>query len=106
MDGIQNGSPLDEDTLVDLLKRAQHDADPEAFDGLYLLFADRVFRYLQMHIIDTDAVEEVMARVFVRLVDRINLYIIAPKDNAAIFSAWFYRMAHNLMMDTLRRRKG
>ena len=46
MTQIQRGDPVEETILVDLLQRAQDGCDPAAFDGLYLLFADRVFREL------------------------------------------------------------
>ena len=105
MADVQRGGPVDESILVSLLQRAQDGSEPDAFDGLYLLFADRVFRYLLARLGDSDVAEEVTSQVFLRLIEKIDLYRIGPKDNAAIFSAWLYRMAYNKMVDVFRARR-
>lgn len=102
---IQRGDQIDEEVLVDLLQRAQKNGEPQAFDGLYLLYADRVFRFLMARLEDYDAAEEIMGQVFLRLIENVRKYQIAPKDNVAIFSAWLYRMAYNKMVDNLRKQK-
>lgn len=102
---IQRGDPVEETTLVKLLQRAQDECDPAAFDGLYLLFADRVFRYLLARIGDPDLADDITAQVFLRLIEKIGIYRIGPRDNVAIFSAWLYRLAHNKMVDVLRSHK-
>jgi RNA polymerase sigma-70 factor (ECF subfamily) len=102
---IQRGDPVEETTLVKLLQQAQDSCDPAALDGLYLLFADRVFRYLLARVGDPDLAEEITAQVFLRLIEKIGIYRIGPRDNVAIFSAWLYRLAHNKMVDVLRSHK-
>lgn len=102
---IQRGDPVEEPILVKLLQDAQDRCDPAAFDGLYLLFADRVFRYLLARIGDPDLAEDITAQVFLRLMEKIGIYRIGPRDNVAIFSAWLYRLAHNKMVDVLRSHK-
>lgn len=103
MDEIQRDAPIEEEILVGLIKRAQTGHDPEAFDGLYLLFADRVFRYLLARLGDVELAEEITAQIFLHLIEKIDRYNIAPKDNANIFGAWLYRMSHNKMIDVLRK---
>lgn len=105
MADIQRGEPIEEATLVAYLRRAQEDADPDAFDGLYLLFADRVYRYLLARLGDVELAEEVTSQVFLRLIEKVHMYRIAPNDNVAIFSAWLYRMSYNKMVDILRARR-
>lgn len=105
MDEIQRDAPIDEEILVGLIERAQSTCDPAAFDGLYLLFADRVFRYLLTRLSDADLAEEMTAQIFLQLLEKIDRYRIAPKDNATIFSAWLYRLSHNKMIDILRKLK-
>ncbi|HMN26928.1 MAG TPA: RNA polymerase sigma factor [Caldilineaceae bacterium] len=105
MPGVQRDDRIDEATLVGLIQRAQQFADPQAFDGLYLLYADRVFRFLAARLGNTEAAEEVTAQVFLRLIEKIEQYQMATKDNAAIFTAWLYRLAYNKMVDVLRRQK-
>lgn len=103
MEKIQRDAPIEEEILVGLIRRAQSACDPEAFDGLYLLFADRVFRYLLARLSDADLAEEITAQVFLHLIEKIDRYNITPKDNAAIFSAWLYRLSHNKMIDVIRK---
>jgi len=105
MDEIQRDAPIDEEILVGLIENAQSTGDPTAFDGLYLLFADRVFRYLLSRLSDADLAEEMTAQIFLQLIEKIDRYRIAPKDNATIFSAWLYRLSHNKMIDILRKLK-
>ncbi|GIV75706.1 MAG: DNA-directed RNA polymerase sigma-70 factor [Litorilinea sp.] len=105
MKPIQRGAPVEENVLVELIQRAQRDSDPEAFDGLYLLFADRVFRYLLARVGDADLAEEVTSQVFLRLIEKIDMYRIGPRDNVAIFSAWLYRMAYNKLIDVYRQER-
>jgi len=103
MNKIQRDSPIDEAVLVGLIENAQSTGNPLAFDGLYLYFADRVFRYILARVSDVDLAEEMTAQVFLQLIEKIGLYRIAPKDNATIFSAWLYRLSHNKMIDILRK---
>lgn len=105
MDEIQRDAPIEEKTLVDLIRRAQAASDPGAFDGLYLLYADRIYRFLLARLGDVELTEEIVSHVFLQLLEKIDRYDIGPKDNATIFSAWFYRLAHNKMIDVLRKVK-
>lgn len=103
MDDVQRDAPLEESMLIGLIERAQSNGDPEAFDGLYLLFADRIFRYLLARLGRVETAEEIVSQVFLHLMEKIDRYQIAPKDNATIFPAWLYRLAHNKMIDVLRK---
>jgi RNA polymerase sigma-70 factor (ECF subfamily) len=105
MDDLHRNAPLDEETLVDLIRRAQQGRDPSAFDGLYVLYANRIFRYLLVRAGAVDLAEDVTAQVFLRLLEKIVLYQIASQDNVAIFSAWLYRLAHNRLIDVVRKQK-
>lgn len=100
---LERNTTIEEPVLVDLLERAQEWGDPDAFDGLYLLYADRIFRYLLARLGDAIMAEEVTSQVFLHLIQKIGLYRISPQDNVAIFSAWFYRLAYNKMIDIKRR---
>lgn len=103
MDRVERDAVIEESTLVDLLRRAQEEQDPQAYDGIYLLYADRVFRYILVRVGDVDTAEEITSQLFVHLIERLNKYRIAPADNVAIFSAWLYRMTYNKMVDAIRR---
>jgi RNA polymerase sigma-70 factor (ECF subfamily) len=103
MPSVERDAAIEEGILVDLLTRAQEAQDPDAFDGIYLLYADRVYRYLLARLSDPVRSEEIASQIFVHLIERIGKYNIAPADNVAIFSAWLYRMAYNKMVDIMRR---
>jgi len=105
MADVQRGVPIEESVLVHYLQQAQTNADPNAFDGLYLLYADRVYRFLLARVGNVDSAEEMTSEVFLRLIEKIDKYNISPKDNVSIFSAWLYRLAHNKMVDILRKQK-
>lgn len=105
MPEITRDGPIEEPILVDLIMRAQQERNPDAFEGLYLLYGDRVYRYLLARLNNTYTAEEVTSQVFLRLLEKIGLYTVAPKDNVAIFSAWLYRMSYNKMVDFLRKQK-
>lgn len=102
---LQRNAVIEESVLVDLIQRAQDSGDPTALDGLYLLYADRIFRYLLARLGDALMAEEMTSQVFLHLIQKIGQYRIAPKDNVAIFSAWFYRLAYNKMVD-IKRKQG
>lgn len=104
MDITRNG-PIDEHTLVELLRRAKESGDPEAFDGLYLLYADRIFRFLLGRVKKREVAEDLTSQVFVRLIERIHQYDVADDDNVAIFSAWLYQIARNIKNDAYRSAK-
>jgi RNA polymerase sigma-70 factor (ECF subfamily) len=103
MADLQRNAVIEEAVLVDLIQRAQNDGDPTALDGLYLLYADRIFRYLLARLGDALMAEEVTSQVFMHLIQKLGQYRISPQDNVAIFSAWFYRLAYNKMIDIKRK---
>jgi RNA polymerase sigma-70 factor (ECF subfamily) len=102
MDKLRRNEPIQENILIDLLHRAQTQSDPAAFDGLYMLYVDRIYYYIANRVRDHVVAEELTAQVFLHLVEKITLYNIAPKDNVAIFSAWLFRITHNKMVDMRR----
>ncbi len=103
MDRVERDAEIEEEVLVGLLRSAQERQDPQAYDGIYLLYADRVFRYLLVRVGDEDTAEEMTSQVFVHLIERLHKYRIGPADNVAIFSAWLYRMTYNKMVDIIRK---
>ena len=102
---VQRNATIEEAVLIDLIRRAQEWGDPGAFDGIYMLYADRIYRYLLVRIGDPVMSEEIASQVFLHLIQKISQYRVAPQDNVAIFSAWFYRLAYNKMIDIKRKQK-
>jgi RNA polymerase sigma-70 factor, ECF subfamily len=74
--------------------------DYAAFERLYSLYFDRVYRYVRLRVDNPSDAEDVTATVFYRAWSRINRF--SPKHDAS-FAVWLYRLAHNLIVDTYRR---
>jgi DNA-directed RNA polymerase specialized sigma24 family protein len=105
VDDIRRGDPIEEDRLIQLIERAQRYADAGAFDGIYCLYADRVFRFLLVLLGNVEIAEGISSQVFLHLIKKIETYHIAPKGNVTIFSAWLYRLAYNSMIYALCKRR-
>ena len=93
----------DAEMLV-LLKDAQRGA-PAAYDRLYNLYADRIFRYLYARLGQREAAEDLTADVFVRLIQVLPRFRVNAERPVASFSAWLYRIAGNLLTDNYRRER-
>jgi RNA polymerase sigma-70 factor (ECF subfamily) len=97
-------SPLPEITDENAVARASA-GDSEAFSFLYERNVTRIYNYIYYRIgSDADA-EDITSRVFYRAFGHINTYV----DKGVPFSAWLYRIAHNLIAnwhrDTHRRKE-
>jgi RNA polymerase sigma-70 factor (ECF subfamily) len=86
-------------TEHDLVRRAR--IDPEAFGELYRLHVERVYNYI-LHRVGTVAdAEDLTARTFYRALAGMPGY----QDRGAPFSAWLFRIAHNLVANWHRDRQ-
>jgi len=82
-----------------MLARASQD-DKDAFGELYERYADRIFNYIYYRTGNVHDAEDLAARVFQRAMNHIQNYI----DRGVPFSAWLYRIAHNLVANWHRDR--
>jgi RNA polymerase sigma-70 factor (ECF subfamily) len=83
----------------DVLTRAAQ-GDREAFGQLYERYIDRIFNYVYYRTGNLHDAEDLTARVFQRAMNHIQNY----KDRGVPFSAWLYRIAHNLVANWHRDR--
>jgi len=83
-----------------LVTRAQY-YDEEAFAQLYEKYFDQIYRYILLKIGDAHEAEDITQQVFLKALKAINTY--KWKDGVP-FSAWLYRIAHNQVVDHLRRK--
>lgn len=84
----------------DLVQRAKQ-RDEEAFTRLYESYFDKVYRYLVLRIGDRTEAEDLTQQVFLKVVRQITSF----NWKGPPFSAWLFRIAHNQMVDYLRREK-
>jgi len=89
--------PVQEDDSV-LVARARE--DPEAFGLLYERYVDKIYSYLYYRTGGREDAEDLTARTFYRALDNLHRY----QDRGLPFSAWLYRIAHNLMANWHRHR--
>lgn len=71
--------------------------DQEAFARLYDLFIDPIYRYVYYRVNSSDA-EDLVETVFLKVWENIRQY----KARKRSFSAWIFRVAHNLVVDHYR----
>ena len=74
--------------------------DLEAFGVLYETYVERIFNYVYYRTGNVHDAEDLTARVFYRALHHIHTYT----DRGVPFSAWLYRIAHNLVADWHRDR--
>jgi RNA polymerase sigma-70 factor, ECF subfamily len=80
-----------------LVDRAQQ-GDREALEELYLLHFDRVYSYLHMSVGNRHDAEDLTTQTFMKMLESIKRF----RWRSAPFSAWLFRIAHNLAMDHFR----
>jgi len=82
-----------------LIQRAQKH-DEEAFAELYERYFDKIYRYVCLKIGNRVEAEDMTQQVFVNALHSISSF----KWRGLPFSAWLFRIAHNQVVDYLRKK--
>lgn len=93
--GVMLSDPTDgsgERPIEELLESASS-GDPEAFGVLYQRYVNRIYGYVYYRTGNHHDAEDLTARVFFRALRHIPNY----QHRGVPFSAWLYRIAHNLV---------
>src|ERR671936_1229278 len=93
----QRASPEELRRLVDRAQRGER----EALEDLYLLHFDRIYSYLHMSVGNRHDAEDLTTQVFLKMLESIGKF----QWRSAPFSAWLFRITHNLAMDHFRATK-
>ena len=88
---------LPQEAVRRLVERAQA-GDRDALEELYLIFFDRIYSYLHMSVGNRHDAEDLTTQTFVKMLESIGRF----RFRSAPFSAWLFRIAHNLAMDHFR----
>jgi RNA polymerase sigma-70 factor (ECF subfamily) len=83
-----------------LVERGQQ-GDRAALEELYLIHFDRIYSYLHMTVGNRHDAEDLTTQTFLRMLESIGKF----RWQSAPFSAWLFRIAHNLAMDYFRANK-
>src|ERR1041384_2113061 len=98
---MSNDRPLSTVTYAEGLVRRVRANDPEAFDALYARYSPRAVGYLfQRFNGNAEEPEDLPADVFTRIYEKIDGF----QPQGAPLSAWVFRIAHNRLVDSVRRR--
>jgi RNA polymerase sigma-70 factor, ECF subfamily len=92
--------PLTNITDSELIKQASA-GNSEAFSELYSRYVERIYNYVYYRTSNANDAEDLTARVFHRAYNHIKNY----KEKGYPFSAWLYRIAHNLVANWYRDNK-
>lgn len=84
---------------AELVQRAKQ-GDQTAFTALYEAYFDKIYRYIAMKIGNETEAEDMTQQVFLNALQSISSY----KWQGFPFSSWLYRIAHNQVVDHLRKR--
>jgi len=87
----------EEESLV----RQAIQGDQMAFSRLYEEYFDKIYRYIAVRVGDRIEAEDMTQQVFLKAVKSISSF----KWKGVPFSAWLFRIAHNQVVDYLRKRK-
>ncbi len=85
--------------MVTLVERARA-GEKQAFSELVNAFADRIHAYLYNMVGDRELAEDLTQETFVRAWQALSSF-----RGGAAFGTWLYRIATNLAIDAMRRRK-
>jgi RNA polymerase sigma-70 factor (ECF subfamily) len=72
--------------------------DRGALEELYLIHFDRIYSYLHVTVGNRHDAEDLTTQTFLKMLESIGRF----RWGAAPFSAWLFRIAHNLAMDHFR----
>jgi RNA polymerase sigma-70 factor (ECF subfamily) len=98
MSGAQaTGKESEAKRVRGLVQRAQQ-GDRGALEELYLIHFDRIYGYLHVTVGNRHDAEDLTTQTFVKMLESIGKF----RWQSAPFSAWLFRIAHNLAMDHFR----
>jgi RNA polymerase sigma-70 factor (ECF subfamily) len=80
-----------------LVDQAQQ-GDRDALEELYLIHFDRIYSYLHVSVGNRHDAEDLTTQTFLKMLESIGKF----RWQSAPFSAWLFRIAHNLAMDHFR----
>ncbi len=81
--------------------RAAHNLENWAFDEIYKLYADKIYRFILVRVGNQAVAEDLTGEIFLRVLNRIESF---KGETVAAFSAWIFRIARNMIVDHFRQK--
>ena len=97
---VKGTAVVERQSIEQLVARAQ-EGDRDALEELYLEHFDRIYSYLHMTVGNRHDAEDLTTQTFLKMLESIGRF----RWGTAPFSAWLFRIAHNLAIDHFRARK-
>jgi RNA polymerase sigma-70 factor (ECF subfamily) len=92
--------PISSERAEELLLVQRAGSEPDAFGELYERHVHKIYNYIYYRTGNHDDAEDLTARVFQRALKHVANF----QDQGVPFSAWLYRIAHNLVANWHRDR--
>ncbi len=93
---VPNGPPRTAE-VRELVERGQR-GERAALEELYLIHFDRIYGYLHLSVGNRHDAEDLTTQTFLKMLEAIGRF----RWQSAPFSAWLFRIAHNLAIDHFR----
>jgi RNA polymerase sigma-70 factor (ECF subfamily) len=91
--------PADEHSWVEIARNGDPSERSDAVGWLYERYFDRIYRYIYLKLGDPTEAEDISEQVFLKMIESIDTF----QWQGSTFASWLYRIAHNQVVDTLRR---
>jgi RNA polymerase sigma-70 factor (ECF subfamily) len=91
--------PADEQSWIESARTGSPSERSDAVGLLYERYFDRIYKYVYLKLGDPTEAEDVCEQVFLKMIESIGTF----QWQGSTFASWLYRIAHNQVVDTLRR---
>lgn len=96
---------LPSDAEVVALITAAQQYDEDAFDRLYVIYADAVFHFFAYRCGDHHVAEDLTSTLFLKVVEALPRFVLPNRNQALACTGWIFQIANNLLRDHFRRNK-
>ena len=96
-DNEENSSFFSDEKIIEKIKKW----DEELFEEILERYWDKMFRYTYYQFnLSKERAEEIVQEIFLKVWNNIDKF-----DTNTNFNAWIYRLAHNLILDTFKKKE-
>ena len=96
-DNEENSSSFSDEKIIEKIKKW----DKELFEEILKRYWDKMFRYAYYQFnLSKERAEEIVQEIFLKVWNNIDKF-----DINTNFNAWIYRLAHNLILDTFKKKE-
>jgi len=94
---VKNSANYEKNEVEKIVEAAKQ-GDAKAFESIYQLFSDSIYRYLYYMVGEKETAYDLTSQTFLKAYENIKSY----RFKGYSFSAWLYKIAHNVAVDNFR----